>query len=446
MTTLIAIILFSFPTSLSVDDLPPGLAAVGRGIEIRESDLYLYIASAHENTETGRSLLQQMVHETAIRQEMERRKINIPKSTLENRFHELDEAVKAESGGESGLADTIREQGVDEKDFYMALELSIAHEIMARSDFGLGADEAVPVEKLNLWLKELLSKKKILTLNPEKGAIGRVDDETITRDAFAGRLVSLLGEKEVSGFLTEMIGIALILARAGELGLSLSEAEIDEELREREEKLRAKTGIDSLTYADFLKASGQSLDEVRKSDKFRAEILLKKIARMSQSESDLKSFFEKNREFFELRFGKAARVATIFLKAARFPNIHVNRSFEDAEQELIAIKKRVEKGEIEFATMARICSEHESARNGGEIGFLSPGVKGELAEIATAALGAATESLLGPFRTPKGCHLVKVLGKRGPAEYGSLEEEVARRARQELYSSMLRDAKIERKY
>ena len=445
-TTLILALLPLPDDSPGGKKLPPGVIAEAGTIRITETAFEDYLFGLYREDQVGRDLVKQQVRETAIRQESARRGIRVSNDTVEARSSELDRRLKAASNGKKGLLDYLKEQNVDEKDFFTALKLSIAHEKMARKDFGMKEGEPVPVEKLNLWLKELLSRKKIITHGVGPEAVASVDGEPIPRAEFIRRLISELGRKKAGGILKEMIGIRVIGKKAAELGIALTDDDIRSEIAEREQKLRSKKGFEKISYADFVKASsGRSLEELEKNAKFRAEVLMKKIAGALLKDDDLAAFFEKNRESFELRFGKAARVADIFLKAARFPNRNVTRSFEDAAEELKAIRKRIEKGEATFKNMARIYSENKSAGKGGDLGFLTPETEG-YAEIAAASLKAGVGSLLGPFKTPDGCHLVKILEKRGTVTFDAVRDEVAREARQALYRKFIEEAGIRTKF
>jgi len=426
--------------------LPPGIIATAGELQIGESEFHTYLVRLHRGQETGKALLEQIVRETAIRQEASRRGVSVSTRILDERIGELDRALKAQTNGKKGLVTYLQDEGIDQQTFFEALRLSILHEKMARADFKLSSQEAVPAAKQNLWLKELLSKKKVVITGLEGSDVAIVDGERIGAEDFGRRLVAHLGRDEACGILREMIGIRLIEARGRELGLELTESDVEQEVTQREVMLQTKAGFEGISYADFLKAStGKDLAELQRSRKFRAEVLMKKIAKSQHTYEELVRFFESNRAFFEERYGEAARVATIFLKAVRFPNQHVSRTFEDAKEELEAIARRVAQGEAVFENMARIYSEHEAASRGGDLGFLTAAsasaAKG-LKEIARAAIQAEPGAILGPFETNEGCHLIQVLEKRGSIAFDAIRDEVEREARQQLYRTMLAEANI----
>lgn len=427
-------------------DLPQGLVATGDHVEVTEAAFYEHLVSEYSGQEISTSLLEQLVSETLIRQEAEKRDLEVPEDQLEARIKDLDLQFRVESGGQRGLSEYMQEQGLDETEFYRVLELSIAQDTMARDDFGIPDDEPLAVEKLNMWLKDLQGKAKLETEGLGKEIMFRINDEAITRLQFGEKLSRMVSDQKLASLLTEMIGIQLITARAKKMDIDLTDADIERELKERDARLRAEPGFETITYESYLQAAhNQSVEELVESDKFRSEILLKKICMALHHEAYLQDFFESNKADFFKQYGEAARLATIFFKAVKFPNQFVSRKFDEAMEELEAIKDRLKRGEVSFENMARIYSEHDSKKNGGDIGFVSASARG-WEEVVRAARMAELGTLLGPFKTESGCHLVKVLGKRDNPTYDKIRDKVVREARQQYYLDLQKEAKVKRKY
>ncbi|MFH2001835.1 MAG: peptidylprolyl isomerase, partial [Planctomycetota bacterium] len=353
---------------------------------------------------------------------------------------------RVESGGQSGLSEYIKKENLDEDEFYRVLRLSIAQEIMARKDFEVDPAEQIAVEKLNIWMKEQRSRANVVTEGLGPRTMVAINCREISRAQFGKKLCQMISKPKVSTLLTEMIGIQLISVQAREMGIALTEEDIRHELQERDARLKAEPGFESVTYESYLKAAqGQGIDDLVNSDKFRGELLLKKICTALHHEAYLQDFFESNREYFNEQYGEAARLSTIFFKAVKFPNEFVMREFDDAMEELKAIKDRLERGEVSFENMARIYSELDSKKNGCDLGFVSIGTPG-WEEVVRAALMAEIGTLLGPFKTESGCHLVKVCGKRDNPSYEKIRDKVVREARQRYYQNLQKEAKIRRKY
>jgi parvulin-like peptidyl-prolyl isomerase len=430
----------------SPEQLPHGVLAQGEGFEITEHRYYVYLTDVYEREEIGASLLEQLIREQAIRQEARKRGVDVSREELERKVKELEAQVRIQSGDEKGIQDFLEEEGVDEDDFFEALRLSMAHEVLARQDFGIDRGEEIPVEKLNIWLKDLLGKSRIELEGLEDGVMARVNEEEITRHFFGKRLSTLIKPDKASALLTELIGLYLIRREAAGMDITVKEADEDQEILQRESLLKEKAGLENVTYENYLHAAtGQTLEELKASEKFQGEVLLKKICESLHHEAYLQDFFDEHRAYFYRKYGRAARLSTIFLRAVMFPNQFVNRKFEEAEQELLALKERLEKGEVAYEDMARIYSEHDSKSSGGDLGFIAPGTPGWEA-VVEMAMRAEKGDLLPPYRTEAGCHLIKVCGHREDPAYETIRDEVAREARQYYFDSLMKKAKVQRKF
>ena len=130
----------------------------------------------------------------------------------------------------------------------------------------------------------------------------------------------------------------------------------------------------------------------------------------------LREHFETHRRRFD---GTAVTLAQIFKPG-------------DAADELAAVKRRIEAGELTFAAAAGRYSEAPSAAAGGVIGPVRFGDGRVPPEVSAAAFSPALKdgAVAGPVRSAVGTHLVTVVGV---AEPGDLElEDVAGRVRRDL--------------
>ena len=102
-------------------------------------------------------------------------------------------------------------------------------------------------------------------------------------------------------------------------------------------------------------------------------------------------------------------------------------------QKLIGIRTQIESGD-DFATVARAVSEDpQSAADGGDLGWLSPGdtVPEFEQTIAKMELGELSQ----PIQTRFGWHLVQVLERRSH----DTTDELKREEERELWARRLRD-------
>ncbi|MGZ8273605.1 MAG: peptidylprolyl isomerase, partial [Burkholderiaceae bacterium] len=82
----------------------------------------------------------------------------------------------------------------------------------------------------------------------------------------------------------------------------------------------------------------------------------------------------------------------------------------DVRRRLEEFKGRIELGQVEFGTIARLHSVDPSGSRGGDLGWLYPG--DTVPEFETAMNGLKINELSRPVRSPFGWHLIQVLERR----------------------------------
>ncbi|TAG32586.1 MAG: molecular chaperone SurA [Polaromonas sp.] len=107
-----------------------------------------------------------------------------------------------------------------------------------------------------------------------------------------------------------------------------------------------------------------------------------------------------------------------------------------AREKLLAIKQRIVGGQSDFAAQARQNSEDASAREGGDLGWASPGTfVPEFEQVMnTLAPGQISEPLTSRF----GTHLIQVVERR--------DTELSKREQREMARNALREIKQEEAY
>jgi peptidyl-prolyl cis-trans isomerase SurA len=107
-----------------------------------------------------------------------------------------------------------------------------------------------------------------------------------------------------------------------------------------------------------------------------------------------------------------------------------------ALQRLAEFKRRVQAGQGDFAQLARENSQDASAKNGGDLGWASPGMfVPEFEEVLNAlAPGQISEPVVSRF----GIHLIQLLERRQSSLGQKEQREVAR--------NMLRERKLDEAY
>jgi parvulin-like peptidyl-prolyl isomerase len=422
--------------------LPPSIAATVDGQPLPIEEYYDHLVAEYLPLEIGKQAFDQVIDEYTVDIESLKRAVTVSNQQIEERLAEMDRQVRAAQ--QHSLAEELATKGVDPEDFRTLLKKSMAHEIMARQDFKLSDKEPVPPEKLKVWLKEKRASLAIVRDGLPPRVLALVEGKPITTTDVGRSLTKVLGAEPLKNALTELVGIYLIERRATQSKMKVTESDCDAELSARDEMLKRANTVEGLSYATLLHAQGRTIEEVKASRRFKAEVALAKMSDLQHGDDDLKRYFDEHQAEIVARYSTTHRVSTIFLKAVDRPNQFQIRTFKDAEDELNALKERIAKG-TSFRSLAHIYSEHPSVRNEGDLGFLgasSQGLEAVYQAVASLAVGAVA----GPVRTPEGCHLVMLTEKRPQLGFAELHEEVRREMRRDYYRDLFKNVKIERRY
>ncbi len=242
--------------------------------------------------------------------------------------------------------------------------------------------------------QENSSSKTIATVDGMKITIGELNDR-LNREFNVSTVSASLTPEDYDHLkeevLNAMIDEKIMLLRAGELSLSVSDAELEKKIGEIEEK-RGDETFERIV-------SAQHVDYKRWKEGLRKRMLLEKLvssdvnARVTVNENEARTFYNTRRRMYAPE--KRAHVAQI-----------VVRDREKAEM----ILKRLNSGE-DFGKVAKVESIGPEAAAGGDLGFVGQGVMPE--EIDAAIFSRRTGEISPVIKSPYGYHIFKIMEVRG---------------------------------
>lgn len=209
--------------------------------------------------------------------------------------------------------------------------------------------------------------------------------------------------------LTQMIEDKLVLSRAKELGIKVTESEIDERLDYIKKNFPSEQ-----EFYDTLKTQGITLANLK--DRYRDQIMMKKLvdmevrSRVSVVPSEVSGYYEKHKA--EFRQGDKYRVKNILIKAQDAV------SLELAKLEIEDIYARLKQGD-NFDELAKLKSQGPNASQGGDMGYIEPGQMLEVLDNAIFKLKPGEFS--EPVKSEIGYHIFKV-EEINPGKEPGLEE------------------------
>jgi peptidyl-prolyl cis-trans isomerase D len=286
--------------------------------------------------------------------------------------------------------------------------------------------------QLPLQALEGLVNERILIVEAERMGLA-VSDEELRRaileaGVFTGEDGHFVGDElygdilrangySIAEFESEQRNRLLLRKLTSVLGenLFISEEEAREAYRAEVEKARIRyLGLPTSSYRDQVDLTQQDLNayfelhqqEFRLPEQRVVAYLLVENAQLRKSivieEDAVRAYYDQHAD--EFRQSEEVRARHILLLTGD------QRSPEQAEEELRAVRRRIEGGE-DFAALAREVSEDVgTSGGGGDLDYFRRGTMTKPFE--DAAFSAQVGELVGPLRTDFGVHLLEVLDHR----------------------------------
>src|SRR5213594_156323 len=170
--------------------------------------------------------------------------------------------------------------------------------------------------------------------------------------------------------LNQLVNDQILLEMASTAGLSATDAEVDVKFNE------FKNQYTEDKFKDLLKEQKMSTDEIR--NELRKSITIDKLvnkeitSKISVTDAEIKTFYEKNKESFNLP--ESYHIAHILVTPVADPDLRNGKNddaktADEARQKALRLLKDVQGGK-DFATVARESSEDPSSGpNGGDLNF-----------------------------------------------------------------------------
>ena len=236
--------------------------------------------------------------------------------------------------------------------------------------------------------------------------------------------------------LNQMINDRILLEMASQAGLTATDGEVEVKFNE------LKTQGTEEQFQQMLKQQKMSIDDIKA--EMRKSITIDKLvnkeitSKISVSEAEIKAFYEKNKDSFNLP--KGFHIAHILVDPNPTPELNNAKKDdaktpEEAQQKIVRILKEVQSGQ-DFATEARNYSEDPASTPlGGDLNFQP------IDAIANTdpALAAAVKKLKvgetsGVIATRFGFHIVKLLEKDPGGQKDLSDPRVQAQVRQVIFN------------
>lgn len=203
-------------------------------------------------------------------------------------------------------------------------------------------------------------------------------------------------EQVKKDILNQVIEDKLVLSRAKELGIKVTEAEINERLD------YIKKGFPSEEeFYKTLETQGVTIANLK--DRYRDQIMMKKLvdyevkSKISTLPSEISDYYEKHKDLF--RETDKYRVKNILIKAKD------EVSFELAKVEIDNVYIKLKEGG-DFDSLAAQYSQGPNAEKGGDMGYIEKGQM--LEELDNAIFKLKSGEFSEPVKSDIGYHILKI--------------------------------------
>ena len=237
--------------------------------------------------------------------------------------------------------------------------------------------------------------------------------------------------------LNQMINDQILLGLATTAGLSASDAEVDVKFNE------FKSQYTEEKFQQLLKEQKMTVDEIRA--ELRKSITIDKLvnkditSKISVSEAEIKTFYDKNKASFNLP--ESYHIAHILVTPVAEPDVHNGKnddakSADEARQKAARLLREIQGG-ADFATVARDYSEDPtSGPMGGDLNFqplqaienIDPKLSQAVQRMKTG------ETFPQIVETRFGFHIVKLLEKDAGGQKDLSDPRVQAQVRQVIFN------------
>ncbi|HXH50314.1 MAG TPA: peptidylprolyl isomerase [Terriglobia bacterium] len=248
--------------------------------------------------------------------------------------------------------------------------------------------------------------------------------------------------------LNELINNQILVAHAARSGITVSESEVDTKMGQ------LKSPYSQEQFEQKLKERGIGEDDLR--EEVRTTLTVNKLinrdinARVSVSDADISSFYQKNKASFDVPETEF-HLAQVQVTPGSSNEVH-NLKNDDAktpemaQRKIQALYAQLRSGQ-DFARVAQNYSEDPTtAMSGGDMGFVPESSLAANSDLNRVVKAMKPGQISGIITTPSGYHIIKLLGIEQAGQHPLTDPKVQSQIRKTLQNEkeqLLKAAYIE---
>jgi len=210
--------------------------------------------------------------------------------------------------------------------------------------------------------------------------------------------------------LDQLVDFRLVVAEAKKQGITLG-ANDQKMINQQADESLEQTKSRFSNLADFQEAlKKDNTNEAKLREKYRADLTEqvmaqrlrdKTLPKHSVTQADAETYFKAHPDKFPVK------PAEVKLQVIQIPPVSDSVTDQKAKAKALEIRKRLAAGERFAKVAAEVSEDENTARSGGDLGFLPKGALDAALDQAVAT--AKLNDVLGPVRSSAGWHLFEVL-------------------------------------
>ena len=358
--------------------LGPGIAATAGKQTLSWQELNQLLLDRFAGSETGRAALAHLVRSEMLVRLEEETGLAITQADVDARWNQVAESLR---GTGQSIEAQLEQNGLSAPEFRRYLRLSIVHETLTRRALGLPDGEPVTGEQQEMWLDQTLAERGCAELPIAWAEPGSAAHESVVVARCAGVEVTLaeylphlrraLAPEELRRACYQLLLDKRMVQLMPDLASKAVEAAVATEVERRRREAESDPKHQGISFEQLLEAQGVRPASLARDPVIRVTALSKLFIERSYDEEGLRGVYANERDFFDGTYGEAVEVGLIFLRAARFPNEIIKRSFADAEKELAELAQQARTFQ-EFQRLAARTSDAPGARQDrGLLGYVT---------------------------------------------------------------------------
>lgn len=412
----------------------------GKPAEITRADVALEMAFHLRRKEEGRGACDHLVGARLVQLEAQKNGIAASEDEMRAEWNELQRQYRA-AGRDPRTEPVVRNSTEPELLAYFSMPVLMRK--LCRKELAMKPSESVSGEMMQLWLQDARKRNRVVD-DPDQLPIGtaaKVGDEALSMLDLGLLLLRTSDDEQRNHFVRQVAVLQSTEARAKQLDLAATPAELERELEARRADAAKDPRYQGISYEQLLKAQGVTPASLLQSRVFRAQLLQKKIAAAEHPETALLAELKDHRQDVLDRVGPRRKLGVIFARALDEPNELVPKTFAQAEEHLRKAKARLAKDPFDFVAAVESDDPTTKAR-GGDLGWFQRRDKSLPDALLAAAWALAKDGVSEPIRGRDGYYLVKVLDIEPDCADGQLLQRLRDRYAAEMTPQIVATADI----